>query len=136
MEFYKVGRSVVQLKSLFNWDMNPNMSLNGNFRFVSDAKPYVGLGIKYNSKESIDFLKDSVYSVYVDSDYSLKTDVRLALNNIFNLVLGVNVQENKPSPYFNIIFNDNDETPFKPIASKTISSERSSSYGYNNPSRY
>lgn len=136
MEFYKVGRSVVQLKSLFNWELNPNMSLNGNLRFISDAKPYVGFGIKYNAKESIDFLKDSVYSVYVDTDYSLKTDVKLALNGVFNLVLGVNVQENKPNPYFNIIFNDNDETPFKPIASKTIANERSSAYSYNTASKY
>lgn len=134
MEFYKVGRSVVQLKSLFNWDLNPNFSLNGNMKFISDAKPYLGIGLKYNAQETIDVLKDSVYSVYVDTDYSLKTDVKLALNGVFNLVLGLNVQENKPNPYFNIIFNDNDEVPFKPISSKTSTTNKSSTYNYNTPS--
>lgn len=119
MEFYKVGRSVVQLKSLLNWEINPSMSLNGNLRFVSDSKPYLGVGMKYNPKDSIDALKDAVFGVYVDTDYRLKTDVKLALNGIFNLVLGVNVHENKPCPYFNIIFNDNDEVPFKPISTKS-----------------
>jgi len=135
MEFYKVGRSVVQLKSLFNWELNPFMSFNGNLKFVSDAKPYVGFGIKYNPKESFDALKESVFGVYLDSEYSLKTDVKLALNGVFNLILGVNVKENKPCPYFNIIFNDNDEVPFKPISSKT-GFEKSSTLSYNTASRY
>jgi hypothetical protein len=119
MEFYKVGKTVIQLKTLFNWALNTNMSLHGNLKLISDAKPYVGLGIKYNSKESIELLRDSVYSIYIDNDYSLKTDVKLALNGIFNLVVGLNIQENQPSPYFNLIFNDNEKTPFKPLSATT-----------------
>jgi len=114
MEFYKLGKSVIQLKTLFNWDINSMMSCNGNLKVISDATPYLGLGIKYNNKESIDLLKDSLFSIYLDNKYSLKTDVKLPLNGIFNLILGMDIHDNKPLPYFNLIFNDNEEVPFTP----------------------
>jgi len=132
MEFYKLGKTVMQLKSLFNWDFNSNMSLNGNVKLISDSVPYIGLGIKYNSKDSVDILKDSIYSIYIDSKYSLKTDVKLALNGIFNFIMGVDVHENKPYPYFNLIFNDNDEV--KPKNKITLNNntalERTGNYSY------
>lgn len=126
IEFYKIGKTVVQLKTLLNWELNNNISLHGNVKLISDAKPSAKLGIKYNSRDSIELLRDSIYSIQIDNDYSLKTDIKLALNGIFNLVVGLKVQENQANPYFNIIFNDNELTPFKPLANHRNTNEPSS----------